>query len=197
MFEQGERTVTRKYGGLGLGLAIAKMLIDLHRGASITAESEGEGRGLTFTMEFDTLGFERQDGTGPSVPAMRLVRSDAPKPLRLLLVEDHPDSRDMLALQLESAGYRVAAAATVGEALELAGRGGFDSADSSDIGLPDGTGLEVMQKVKERYGLRGIALSGFGTDEDVLKSKAAGFEHHVTKPVNFQTLQDIIERLAS
>jgi CheY-like chemotaxis protein len=196
MFEQGERTVTRKYGGLGLGLAIAKMLIDLHRGASITAESDGEGRGSTFTIEFDTLGFERQDGTGPSVPAMRLVTSSAPKPLRLLLVEDHPDSRDMLALQLESAGYRVATAATVGEALELAGRGGFDLL-ISDIGLPDGTGLEVMQEVKERYGLRGIALSGFGTDEDVLKSKAAGFEHHVTKPVNFQTLQDIIERLAS
>jgi len=196
MFEQGERTVTRKYGGLGLGLAIAKMLIDLHRGASITAESEGESRGSTFTIEFDTLGFERQDGTGPSVPAMRLVTSDAPKPLRLLLVEDHPDSRDMLALQLESAGYRVATAATVGEALELAGRGGFDLL-ISDIGLPDGTGLEVMQEVKERYGLRGIALSGFGTDEDVLKSKAAGFAHHVNKPVNFQTLQDIIERLAS
>ena len=195
-FEQGEKTVTRKYGGLGLGLAIAKMLIDLHRGASITAESDGDDRGATFTMEFDTLGFERQDGSRPSVPAMRLVTSSAPKPLRLLLVEDHPDSRDMLALQLESAGYRVATAATVGEALELAGRGGFDLL-ISDIGLPDGSGLEVMHQVKERYGLRGIALSGFGTDEDVLKSKAAGFEHHVTKPVNFQTLQDIIERLAS
>jgi CheY-like chemotaxis protein len=81
-------------------------------------------------------------------------------------------------------------------ALELAARGGFDLL-ISDIGLPDGTGLEVMHEVKERYGLKGIALSGFGTDEDVLKSKAAGFEHHVTKPVNFQTLQDIIERLAS
>ena len=194
-FAQGEKTLARKYGGLGLGLSIAKMLLDLHPGAALRAESEGRDRGATFTLEFDAV--RAPVVQAPHAPAaLRLVQPGGKRPLRLLVVEDHPDSREMLALQLTSAGYIVETAAGVGEALALASSAPYDLL-ISDLGLPDGSGLDLMRQVKERHGLRGIAVSGFGMDEDVTRSRAAGFEHHLIKPVNWEALNEIIERVAS
>jgi DNA-binding response OmpR family regulator len=97
---------------------------------------------------------------------------------------------------LESAGYTVSHASRISEARQLAGEQKFDLV-VSDVGLPDGTGLELMRELKDAYGLNGIALSGFGTDEDVNASKDAGFAEHLTKPVDWDRLRDAIGRLIS
>ena len=101
----------------------------------------------------------------------------------------------MLARLLKAAGCVVSVAASVREALEVVDRESFDLL-VSDIGLPDGTGLDVMRHAKSRHNLKGIALSGFGQDEDLIRSSEAGFETHLTKPVNFQMLKDVIRRVA-
>ena len=96
---------------------------------------------------------------------------------------------------LSSLGCHVVAAASVKEALEAARREKFDLL-VSDLGLPDGSGIEVMKRVREHQPVKGIALSGFGQDEDVRRSREAGFETHLTKPVNFQTLHAVIQKIA-
>jgi DNA-binding response OmpR family regulator len=95
---------------------------------------------------------------------------------------------------LESAGYTVSHASRISEARQLASEQKFDLV-VSDVGLPDGTGLELMRELKGACGLNGIALSGFGTDEDVNASKDAGFAEHLTKPVDWDRLRDAIRRL--
>jgi CheY-like chemotaxis protein len=115
--------------------------------------------------------------------------------LRILLVEDHADTRRVLGTLLRRAGYDVRAAGTVVEALRLAADEPFDLL-VSDIGLPDGSGLDIIRQVKERYGMRGIALSGFGMDEDISRSLAAGFEHHLIKPIDVRVLENLIVRMA-
>ncbi len=186
-FEQGEQSVSKQFGGLGLGLTIVKSLVEMHK-ASITATSEGEGKGATFTLR---------------VPSMRAVDRPAP-PLvaagantagrySVLLVEDHADTRHVLSRLLTSFGCVVTTAASVKEALEAAQRETFDLL-VSDLGLPDGSGIDVMRHLGQRQGVRGIALSGYGQDEDMRRSREAGFETHLTKPVNFQTLYDAIQK---
>ena len=110
---------------------------------------------------------------------------------RVLLVEDHEDTRDLLGRLLKSFGCEVTAAGSVGEAVALAGRQQFDLL-LSDIGLPDGSGLDVMRQIGKHQKIRGIALSGFGQDDDLRRSREAGFEQHITKPVNLQTLREIV-----
>jgi DNA-binding response OmpR family regulator len=112
----------------------------------------------------------------------------------LLLVEDHADTARVLTRILQSAGYKVAHADTITGARELARSRRFDIV-VSDLGLPDGTGLELMRTLQAEHGLRGIALSGFGTDEDRAASREAGFAEHLTKPVDWPLLRDAIERL--
>ena len=185
-FEQGEQTITRQFGGLGLGLSIVKSLVEMH-GGKISATSEGKDRGATFTLTLRT------------VPAGQGSPSDASalptRAQRILLVEDHADTREVLDRLLSSLGCTVWAVGSVKEAIDLSDRESFDLL-VSDIGLPDGSGLDVMNYVRARHGMRGIALSGFGQDEDIRRSADAGFEMHLTKPVNFQTLREIIFKIA-
>ena len=115
--------------------------------------------------------------------------------LRVLLVEDHADTLHLLARLLQMEGHEVRAAATVAEALHLASADGGCDVLVSDIGLPDGTGLDVMRHVRERYGLKGIAISGFGMDEDVARSLGAGFAEHLVKPVDLDHLEAAIGRV--
>jgi CheY-like chemotaxis protein len=103
--------------------------------------------------------------------------------LRILLVEDHDDSRLIFQMVLQRKGHSVEAAATAGEALRLAGNHRFDLV-ISDIGLPDLSGAELMTILRDRYSMRGMAITGFGMDEDVQRSKSAGFDYHLTKPVD-------------
>ncbi len=188
-FEQGERTVTRQFGGLGLGLAISRALVRMHK-ASISAHSDGLGRGSTFTLCCDTV--ESHHALESPTPLPLHKKSEAQQ--RILLVEDHEDTLRMMQKLLTMFGYRVQTATSVKSARDLADRATFDLV-ISDIGLPDGSGLDVMQHFRARQKAKGIALSGFGMEEDLRRSKDAGFARHLTKPINIQTLQQAIDEV--
>jgi len=200
-FEQADRRITRHFGGLGLGLALSRALVELHSGR-LTAASEGRGTGATFEVRLLLGGVQIDlDDSGnlfarvpPSPPAAPEVR-----PLRLLFVEDHPDTAETVAELLRMMGHDVSVAGTVAEALVVAqGRavnGGFDLV-VSDLGLPDGSGQDLMRELVRLYGVPGIAVSGYGMEEDVRKSREAGFSLHLTKPVTPQMLRDAIQQVA-
>ncbi|HEV7302421.1 MAG TPA: ATP-binding protein [Tepidisphaeraceae bacterium] len=199
-FEQGERTVTRKYGGLGLGLSICKSIVEMHHG-TLTAASEGTGTGAKFTVTLEALPVLAERGASVMSPAIdqpdRIPSITAAQHAdrtggRILYVEDHDDTRRVMGTLLKSLGYTVKTAATVAEAMKIAEREEIDLL-VSDIGLPDGSGHDVMRHLKPR-GIKGIALSGFGQQEDVARSAEAGFETHLIKPVNLQTLEGAVRR---
>lgn len=188
-FEQGGGTVTSKYGGLGLGLAICKRVIDLHHG-TIEAHSAGKGRGAKFTVTLNAMETSMLEG-----PVLFLESEPLRmKHVQILLVEDHEDTARVLGRILRNAGFDVSHAATVADARTLAGTRPFDLL-ISDVGLPDGSGLDLMKALRDAQGMKGIALSGFGTDEDVAASAAAGFAAHITKPVDWDRLRAEIEKL--
>jgi two-component system CheB/CheR fusion protein len=193
-FVQGERNVTRQFGGLGLGLAIAKSVIDLH-GGQLQADSEGKGRGATFRVLLDTLPAEELHPEDLPAPAAdRPVREH---PVRLLLVEDHPETANVMRRLLTRRGYHVHHADRVATALMLADAEDFDVL-VSDIGLPDGSGLDLMRHLRATgHPVAGICLSGFGMPDDVAQSHAAGFAEHLTKPVDMLQLEAAITRLTA
>ncbi len=186
-FEQGSRSV--RYGGLGLGLSISRNIAELHHG-SLIVFSGGPGQGSTFTVELPLMPTE-----APLSGATALEATGKPLP-RILLVEDHADTLQILARLLRRWGYDVHTASTVQAALQLARQKPFDVL-ISDLALPDGSGREIMAEVKARYGMRGIALSGYGTEADVEKSRAAGFGDHFVKPINFPELRACLDRLGA
>ncbi len=188
-FEQGGCPPSRKQGGLGLGLTIARMLIELQDG-TLTAASEGLDRGSTFTVTLPTI-------PPPVDPAMPedVPTGPAKANLRILLVEDNPDTLRSVARLLRLHGYSVDVAASVREAFMATTATRFDLL-VSDIGLPDGSGLDVMRYARDRFGLKGIAFSGFGSAEDINESLEAGFEHHLTKPIRINRLIDLINQTA-
>ncbi len=190
-FEQGGREVTSRFGGLGLGLAVCKRVLDLHAG-TITAESAGGGLGACFTISLGAMETSLLDGPAAFLGDITVDR----KGLRILLVEDHEDTAYVLRRILTKAGHEVDLAHRLAEARALATEKTFDLV-ISDLGLPDGSGLELMRHLRETCGLRGIALSGFGTDEDLAASRAAGFAEHLTKPVDWDQLKSVIGRLTS
>jgi signal transduction histidine kinase/ActR/RegA family two-component response regulator len=190
-FEQGEENIARRFGGLGLGLAIAKAVVDLH-GGELRAASEGKGRGATLTVVLDTVTAEEQK---EHVPAPATNHPGANGATRLLLVEDHPDTAQIMSRLLKRSGHIVHVADSVAMALKVADAEDFDLL-ISDIGLPDGSGLDLMRQLRCKREVAGIVLSGFGMQEDVDKSKAAGFSEHLTKPVDFIRLEAAIARIS-
>ncbi|HYG62182.1 MAG TPA: PAS domain S-box protein [Thermoanaerobaculia bacterium] len=197
-FEQGERGITRRYGGLGLGLAVSKAIIDLH-GGRISAASAGPGRGAAFTVRLPV-----REQTAPAVAAVPAATGleAAERSLHVLLVEDHDDTAEAMADLLRASGHRVTVADTVAAALEAAAAAANGSAAGpldfvvSDLGLPDGNGHDLMRELARRHGLRGIALSGYGMEEDVRRSREAGFSRHLTKPVSPQLLRSVLREAA-
>jgi PAS domain S-box-containing protein len=187
-FEQADAQITQNFGGLGLGLAIARSLAELH-GGRLEAASEGLGRGATFRL---TLPAATVAVTPPKTPA-QAAEARARK-LRILLVEDHEDTARAMTWLLKRHGHDVRVAGTVRHALTEADRGEIDLL-ISDIGLPDGTGLDVIRQLPHR-GIPAIALTGFGMENDVAASLEAGFTEHLTKPVNFQKLEAVIHTLS-
>jgi CheY-like chemotaxis protein/anti-sigma regulatory factor (Ser/Thr protein kinase) len=184
-FEQGGRHITRQFGGLGLGLAITKSVIEAH-GGSIWAESAGVGKGARFMFEVPIK------KTSGSRPPMQVKTFEEPKRLlRILLVEDHKDTRATMERWLRRSKHEVTSAESATQALKAADAGIFDLV-ISDLGLPDQSGLELMQELQKRHGLRGIAVSGYGMEEDVTKSRDAGFVHHLTKPVSLEKLSSLL-----
>ena len=190
-FEQGEVSTNRQYGGLGLGLAIARFVAEAHDGR-LTAASPGAGLGSTFTLDLAAVAAPARAGRRADRPAEAAPPARA---LRILLVEDDQPSLRVLARLLQQRGCEVTTAISVASALEAGARGDFDLL-VSDIGLPDGTGLDLMRQLREVRPVRGIALSGFGLDADLQRSLDAGFLAHLTKPVNFASLEATIRQVA-
>jgi len=188
-FEQGEEKITRQFGGMGLGLAICRALVELHHG-TIRAESNGPGKGSTFSMEFPGDATFSEPGKAP-VEEENAATSQV---LRLLVVEDHTDTARALCRLLQRSGYIVETASNVARAVELAKAEAFDLV-ISDLGLPDATGYELMKRLRALGEIKGIAMSGYGMDDDVRKSREAGFSEHLVKPVNVMRLQEAIRRV--
>ncbi len=205
-FEQGDRAITRQFGGLGLGLAISRAIMELH-GGTISAQSGGEGKGAVFTMRLPMTAEATATVEMPPVRPTRRgpVSFDATQIAHLLLVEDHADTAAVLARMLRRSGFHVTVATSIAQGLaetEAASKAVDDSGRLrpinlvvSDLGLPDGSGTDLMRELAARFGLGGIALSGFGMEEDVSRALAAGFNKHLTKPIDFDILVAAIREL--
>ena len=195
-FEQGSKAITDEFSGLGLGLAIAKGLVDAH-GGGIVADSDGRGRGTTFTVTLPTV-------AAPALAAAARPGGGAPDAqaggVDILLVEDHKDTLAAMTRLLRRLGHRVTGAGSVADAVAAADGGRFDLL-ISDVDLPDGTGLDLMRQLaaarRDGRPLPGIALTGYGMESDVRSSEAAGFFAHLVKPINFAHLEDAIRRAAT
>jgi PAS domain S-box-containing protein len=186
-FEQADPSVTRQFGGLGLGLAISKRLVDLHHGR-IEAESRGRSFGATFKVTLETL---RQGSAANGLNHRPGGKTS--KPLRILLVEDHQDTRRTLSRLLTHFGHNVVTADNVEGAMAIMASNNINAV-LCDIGLPDGSGYEVAAQARANGGIKAIALTGFGTEQDVQRSKEAGFDFHLVKPINFQELQTVLDQ---
>ena len=185
-FQQGELTSRRRFGGLGLGLAISKSLAQAH-GGTLVARSAGRDQGTTFLLTLNTVPPQQR-------PAATVAAPVASHALRILLVDDHHDTCTALEKLLVRRGHLVAAAHNVRSALEAAVRNQFDLV-ISDLALPDGTGTDLMMQLRAICGIPGIAISGFGTNGDIEKSMQAGFAEHLTKPVNLEQLEAAMQRV--
>src|SRR6266566_1066403 len=186
-FEQGNRSLERRFGGLGLGLAISKSLAQAH-GGTLTAQSDGRDRGSTFLLSMQTI----SPAETLTVP-VRTRDETSQQGLKILLVDDHQETCTALEKLLVRRGYLVAATHNMRSAMEAATRNKFDLL-ISDIALPDGSGMELMTQLQAISKMPGIAISGFGNYGDIEKSLRAGFSDHLIKPVKLEKLEAAIER---
>jgi PAS domain S-box-containing protein len=191
-FEQGTEQLMRSYGGLGLGLAISKSLVEAHGGA-ISAASAGHGTGSTFLI---TLPKAFRSAPVEVDLASSDILSSGLDSLRVLMIEDHEDTAIVMARMLEDMGHKVVSANSVASAVDVLTREKFDLI-VSDIGLPDGNGVSLLHAVRSFCDAPAIALTGYGMREDVERCLNAGFNRHVTKPVTFEALRQIIAEVYS
>lgn len=189
-FEQADRHITRQFGGLGLGLAITRSIMHAH-GGGIEGQSPGLNQGATFTLRFPLARAIKKK----SEKAAPRAKSH-PEGLNILLVDDHKDTRICIQRLLEANSHRVTSAGTAQDALGLAETSKFDLI-ISDLGLPDLSGYELMQRLHTRFNLPGIALSGYGMEADQAHSREAGFKYHLTKPVSFDRLKSFVAEFAA
>jgi two-component system CheB/CheR fusion protein len=189
-FEQAERSITRQFGGLGLGLAISKALVEMH-GGEIEAFSEGIGKGATFRIKLP-LSKAASRIESPAAPERGVTR-----PLHILLVEDHGVTAHMIRMVLTEKGHAVEVAGDVATALEMTDHYTFDLL-LSDLGLPDGSGHDLMRELRKRgFRFPGIALSGYGQEDDIRRSYAAGFAAHLTKPASRESVEAAVSSVTS
>ena len=189
-FEQEAQDVARSAGGLGLGLSLAKGIVELHQG-SIEAHSAGPGTGTEIVVYLPLA--------PAPVEAAEPDRSAAAPPRRVLVVEDNVDAAEMLRELLALWGHDVTVATTGHEALETLGRREVDVV-LCDLGIPDMSGYEVARAVRADAALRGmplVALTGYGQPEDRRRTAEAGFDEHLTKPVDLEALHAVLRRFAA
>jgi CheY-like chemotaxis protein len=190
-FEQGDTMRSRTFGGLGLGLAITKALVEAH-GGTVIAHSAGRDAGATFIVRLPVVAEVQPQELEPA-PQTNGQRRAKPQ-ARVLLVEDHEETLQVLAKLLSGLGHAVTTASTINEALNAARDKHFDLV-ISDLGLPDGLGYDLMRTLRAENHLRGIALSGYGMSDDIHLSREAGFADHLVKPVDLKKLQEAMARV--
>ncbi|HEY9762986.1 MAG TPA: ATP-binding protein [Trichocoleus sp.] len=198
-FRQADSTTTRTFGGLGLGLAIVRHLVELH-GGTVQAESPGEGLGATLTVCFPLL--PSRVGPESAEPTNALPPADALplKGLTLLMVDDDLDTRDVITFTLEQAGAFVTATSSVTEALQKLRQFSFDLL-LSDIGMPEQDGYALIRQVRalpsdQGGGIPAIALTAYASEFDQQQALSAGFQKHLSKPIDPDQLVSAIARLA-
>jgi CheY-like chemotaxis protein len=185
LFVQGQRALDRAQGGLGIGLSLVRRLVELH-GGSVCAESDGPGRGSTFTVRLPSAAAPPRPASPACAPAASVAR-------RVLLVEDNDDARIMVRLCLEAEGHIVREATGVQAAHEER----FDIA-FIDLGLPGFDGYEVARRLRASpasRGMRLVAVTGYGQPENARRALEAGFDLHLVKPVDPATLAHVLTSL--
>ncbi len=193
-FTQAEASMGRRQGGMGLGLAISRMLAQAH-GGKVFAESRGKGRGSTFVLDLPASRTPVASDADRHAEAQLGPASSIDHPIRVLLVEDDADTLEVTSTLLREWQYQVATADTVAAARTQVESFAFDVL-VSDINLPDGSGLDLMRELRSSgNAVPGIALSGFGTRDDVERAKSAGFAAHLTKPITFPQLATTIGKV--
>jgi CheY-like chemotaxis protein len=192
LFVQGEQSLARGEGGLGLGLALVRRLAELHDGA-VSAESDGAGHGAVFTAWFPAVAALHEPRRAPS------KLQSGPSPRRVLVIEDNQDARQMLRAVLRMDGHEVREAKDGASGLTVAAEENPEVV-VVDIGLPDIDGYEVARRLRAGAGGRTmalIALTGYGGDEEEGRARAAGFDAHLVKPVSVERLAQVIAEIAA
>jgi two-component system, chemotaxis family, CheB/CheR fusion protein len=197
MFRQADGSNSRKHGGLGIGLALVRQLVQLH-GGSISAESDGPNKGAHFTIRLPLIR-ETQPLASPAMTPTGPVELKVFSQKNFLILDDSEDTLGMLEQLLKVSGANVTTASKGSDALRIATEREFDVI-LSDISMPEMDGFEFLQKlrqIKGREHVPVIAITGFGRVRDVERARAAGFYSHLTKPLNLQALSEILQQLTA
>jgi CheY-like chemotaxis protein len=194
-FEQAHRTLQNGVGGIGLGLTISKAIVEVHHGA-ILVESGGPNRGAIFTLQLLTKREpEPEPAPAPAVAEPTEAPPTAAPVRRILLVEDHVMTARNLQRLIQTEGYEVAIARDIASAKRMLQTRRFDIL-IADLGLPDGDGTELMHYLKTiGSSIPGVVLSGFGMEADIQRTREAGFQAHLVKPVTAEQLMEVVSRV--